>query len=109
MGAGPSLIARRLSTLRSFDRIVVLQSGQVCEEGSPQMLVRSKGVYSSLVRREVARLSNRRPDRRRGLLRAGLESLKRGSAMTAICRELLARHGENFRRCFGSFPPTLDQ
>jgi ATP-binding cassette subfamily B protein len=50
-------IAHRLSSLRSFDRIVVLQSGQVCEEGSPQMLVRSKGVYCRLVQREVARLA----------------------------------------------------
>jgi ATP-binding cassette subfamily B protein len=49
-------IAHRLSTLRSFDRIVVLRSGQVCEEGSPQMLVRSKGVYCNLVQGEVARL-----------------------------------------------------
>src|SRR5438445_1666540 len=49
-------IAHRLSSLRSFDRIVVLQSGQVCEEGSPQMLVRRKGVYCKLVQREVARL-----------------------------------------------------
>jgi len=50
-------IAHRLSTLRSFDRIVVLQSGRVCEQGSPQMLVRRKGIYSNLLRREVARLS----------------------------------------------------
>jgi ATP-binding cassette subfamily B protein len=50
-------IAHRLSTLRNFDRIVVLQSGQVCEEGAPQMLVRSKGVYYNLVQREVARLA----------------------------------------------------
>jgi ATP-binding cassette, subfamily B, bacterial len=49
-------IAHRLSSLRSFDRIVVLQAGQVCEDGPPQVLVRSKGVYCNLVRREVARL-----------------------------------------------------
>ena len=49
-------IAHRLSTLRNFDRIVVLQAGQVCEDGPPQDLVRSKGVYGNLVRREVARL-----------------------------------------------------
>jgi ATP-binding cassette subfamily B protein len=49
-------IAHRLSTLRNFDRIVVLQAGQVCEDGPPQDLVRSKGVYCNLVRREVARL-----------------------------------------------------
>jgi ATP-binding cassette, subfamily B, bacterial len=50
-------IAHRLSTLRSFDRIVVMQAGEVCEEGSPQVLARRKGVYSNLLRREVARLS----------------------------------------------------
>jgi ATP-binding cassette, subfamily B, bacterial len=49
-------IAHRLSSLRNFDRIVVLQAGQVCEDGPPQVLVRSKGVYGNLVRREVARL-----------------------------------------------------
>jgi ATP-binding cassette, subfamily B, bacterial len=44
-------IAHRLSSLRSFDRI-----GKVCEDGPPQVLVRSKGVYCNLVRQEVARL-----------------------------------------------------
>ena len=50
-------IAHRLSTLRNFDRIVVLQAGRVCEDGPPQTLLRRKGVYSNLVQREVARLS----------------------------------------------------
>jgi ATP-binding cassette subfamily B protein len=49
-------IAHRLSTLRSFDRIVVLHAGAVCEDGAPQVLVQRKGVYSNLLRREVARL-----------------------------------------------------
>src|SRR6266481_7172387 len=49
-------IAHRLSSLRNFDRIVVLQAGRGCEDGPPQVLVRSKGVYCNLVRREVARL-----------------------------------------------------
>jgi hypothetical protein len=53
--------AHRLSSLRSFDRIVVLQSGQVCEDGPPQVLVRRKGVYCNLIQREVARLEYRRP------------------------------------------------
>src|SRR5262245_37018733 len=50
-------IAHRLSSLRSFDRIVVMQAGEVCEDGAPQVLVRRRGVYSSLVQREVARLA----------------------------------------------------
>ena len=49
-------IAHRLSTLRTFDRIVVLQGGAVCEDGPPQILVQRKGVYCNLVAREVARL-----------------------------------------------------
>jgi ATP-binding cassette, subfamily B, bacterial len=50
-------IAHRLSSLRSFDRIVVMQGGDVCEDGAPQVLVRRRGVYSSLLQREVARLA----------------------------------------------------
>jgi ATP-binding cassette, subfamily B, bacterial len=50
-------IAHRLSSLRSYDRIVVLQAGEVCEDGPPQVLVRRQGVYSNLLQREVARLS----------------------------------------------------
>jgi ATP-binding cassette subfamily B protein len=49
-------IAHRLSSLRNFDRIVVLQAGQVCEDGPPQVLLRRNGVFCNLVRREVARL-----------------------------------------------------
>jgi ATP-binding cassette subfamily B protein len=45
-----------LSSLRNFDRIVVLQAGRVCEDGPPQVLVQRKGVYCNLVRKEVARL-----------------------------------------------------
>jgi ATP-binding cassette subfamily B protein len=50
-------IAHRLSSLRNFDRIVVLEGGTVREDGPPQVLVRGKGVYGNLVRREVARLA----------------------------------------------------
>ena len=39
-------IAHRLSSLRNFDRIVVMQAGAVCEDGPPQVLVQRKGVYS---------------------------------------------------------------
>jgi ATP-binding cassette, subfamily B, bacterial len=50
-------IAHRLSTLRDFDRIVVLQGGRIVEDGPPQALAQRKGVYRELVRREVSRLS----------------------------------------------------
>jgi hypothetical protein len=43
--------------VRAQEQVVVLQAGRVCEDGPPQVLVRSKGVYGNLVRREVARLA----------------------------------------------------
>jgi ATP-binding cassette, subfamily B, bacterial len=49
-------IAHRLSTLRSFDRIVVLDSGRAVQEGSPDELLRRGGPYRSLVEGELARL-----------------------------------------------------
>ena len=33
-------IAHRLSTLRSFDRIVVLKAGRVLQDGAPDVLMR---------------------------------------------------------------------
>jgi ATP-binding cassette subfamily B protein len=50
-------IAHRLATLRNFDRIIVLQSGVIVEDGPSNALVRRKGVYRELVRCEMSRLS----------------------------------------------------
>jgi ATP-binding cassette subfamily B protein len=50
-------IAHRLSTLRSFDRIVVLESGRIVQDGPPNDLLRRDGPYRLLVQREMARLS----------------------------------------------------
>jgi ATP-binding cassette subfamily B protein len=46
-------IAHRLSTLRNFDRIIVLEGGKVIEDGAPQLLMRRRGVYSALMDREM--------------------------------------------------------
>lgn len=50
-------IAHRISTVRSFDRIVVLQEGRIIEDGSPSHLLRRNGVYRQIVQREMVRLS----------------------------------------------------
>jgi ATP-binding cassette, subfamily B, bacterial len=50
-------IAHRLSTLRNFDRIVVLREGQVAQDGPPDLLMRQDGPYRALVEREVSRLA----------------------------------------------------
>ena len=49
-------IAHRLSTLRSFDRIIVVQNGQVVQDGRPDNLLRKAGAYKSLVDLEFSRL-----------------------------------------------------
>jgi ATP-binding cassette, subfamily B, bacterial len=51
-------IAHRLSTVRNFDRVVVLQLGKVVQDGAPDLLVRRDGLYQQLVRREMDRLSS---------------------------------------------------
>ncbi len=50
-------IAHRLSTVRNFDRIVVLQAGRVVQDGAPDLLVRRDGPYQQLVQREMNRLT----------------------------------------------------
>jgi ATP-binding cassette subfamily B protein len=50
-------IAHRLSTVRNFDRVVVVQAGQVVQDGPPDYLVRHNGLYRSLVQREMSRLA----------------------------------------------------
>jgi ATP-binding cassette subfamily B protein len=49
-------IAHRLSTVRNFDRIVVLQTGEVMQDGPPDILMRGEGLYRQLVQRELDRL-----------------------------------------------------
>jgi ATP-binding cassette, subfamily B, bacterial len=52
-------IAHRLSTVNSFDRIVVLHAGQVVQDGPPAELVSQEGLYRTLVMREMSRLTRR--------------------------------------------------
>ena len=52
-------IAHRLSTLRGFDRIVVLHEGGVSQDGPPDTLMRSEGPYRRLIMREMSRLTQR--------------------------------------------------
>ena len=47
-------IAHRLSTVRAFDRIVVLHAGRVVQDGTPDQLMRRDGLYRDLLRRQTA-------------------------------------------------------
>ena len=46
-------IAHRLSTLRNFDRIVVMDNGQVIDDGPPELLAARPGPYRDLLRRQM--------------------------------------------------------
>ena len=50
-------IAHRLSTLRNFDRILVIDRGQLLQDGTPAALMRSKGAYRDLIEGERGRLA----------------------------------------------------
>ena len=49
--------AHRLSTLRNFDRIVLLRRGKIVQDGEPESLLKVDGPYRTLVMQEVKRLS----------------------------------------------------
>jgi ATP-binding cassette subfamily B protein len=48
-------VAHRLTTARAADRVIVLEAGQIIEEGSPEALVRRGGRFAALVELEAAR------------------------------------------------------
>lgn len=50
-------IAHRLSTVRNFDRIIVLEAGQVIQDGPPDQLMHQEGTYRRLIQREMSRLA----------------------------------------------------
>ena len=52
------IIAHRLSTVRRADRVVVLDQGQVLEEGTHETLVSQDGLYRALHERQFAGLAN---------------------------------------------------
>jgi ATP-binding cassette, subfamily B, bacterial len=45
-------IAHRLSTLRSFDRIIVMDHGRIVDDGSPDELAMRPGPYRELLRKQ---------------------------------------------------------
>ena len=49
-------VAHRLSTLRNFDRIVVMENGRVIDDGSPDLLSHRAGPYRELLKNQAMEL-----------------------------------------------------
>ncbi|KAK9812558.1 hypothetical protein WJX73_008602 [Symbiochloris irregularis] len=71
-GRSVLVIAHRLSTVRNADWIVVMQKGQVEEEGTHEDLVLGNGIYSQLVNRQQGDGNALQPQRM--TLASGFES-----------------------------------
>ena len=46
------IIAHRLSTIRYANQIIVLENGQVVEQGTHESLMQHQGVYANLIKRQ---------------------------------------------------------
>ncbi|NMB17819.1 MAG: ABC transporter ATP-binding protein [Firmicutes bacterium] len=47
------VIAHRLSTIRNADKIIVLQDGEIVEQGNHEQLLQLNGLYAKLVRKDA--------------------------------------------------------
>lgn len=54
MDATVVMVAHRLSTVKYFDRIIVIKDGNIAEEGTYSQLMAANGYFSELVRRQIA-------------------------------------------------------
>ena len=52
------MIAHRLSTLRSADKLIVIENGKMPESGTPAELIAKKGIYYNLYRMQAQALRN---------------------------------------------------
>jgi ATP-binding cassette subfamily B protein len=52
-------IAHRLTTVRHFDRILVIEAGQLIQDGAPDDLATTYGPYRDLVQGEARRMRAR--------------------------------------------------
>ena len=52
-GSTVIISAHRLSTIKKADNIIVFDSGKVCEQGTHEQLIKTKGKYYELIRNQL--------------------------------------------------------
>ena len=52
------VIAHRLSTVQNADRILVINRGQIVEQGTHEQLIKAKGLYTELVNSQFLKHSD---------------------------------------------------
>jgi ABC-type multidrug transport system ATPase subunit len=62
IGRTTLVIAHRLSTIRNVDKIIVIEKGEVVEEGDHDTLMRAKGAYFGLIKQQNVRQTETEED-----------------------------------------------
>lgn len=47
------IIAHRMRTIENADKIVVIQNGQIVENGTPKELLKTNGVYAKMLQTQL--------------------------------------------------------
>lgn len=96
IGRTTLIIAHRLSTIRNADKIIVMQKGEIVEEGDHDTLMKNENVYFDLVQQqnahdseEVEELEFEKEETKRKLLSEQgnddfIEQRRRGSTIISV-------------------------
>ena len=57
------MVAHRLSTVKGFDRIILLEDGRITEEGTYEELMENNGHFAELVRKQLVQGERQRGKR----------------------------------------------
>lgn len=77
------LIAHRLSTVKSADKIVVLSKGKIVEQGSHDELLRAEGAYYTLIKAQTLKSSDQADDDVKGQTSAHVDQTDAGALYKA--------------------------